>query len=289
MRIKADLILIFVAMIWGFAFAAQRSAASTIGIWWFNGIRFFLAAIFLLPFLINRKIIFPRKDIGLILLTSIVLACASGLQQAGLRYTTAANAGFITSLYVVLVPIISFVLIHKILDASIWFSAVFAVIGTFLLSTGLEQLSFAKGDWLEFFGAILWAIHLLLVDRVINRKVDVINFAILQYSIVALIQMSLGLIYEPISLHSLSSAWIAIGYTGIISVGVGYTLQAYAQRFAPPGDTAILLSMESVFAAVGGFLILGEVLSPIQIVGCLIILAAVIWSQKSRIINPELA
>lgn len=289
MRLKADFILVFVAMIWGLAFAAQRSAATGIGIWWFNGIRFFLAVLFLLPFLLRKNIFYPqRTDIGLIVLTSIVLACASGLQQAGLRYTTAANAGFITSLYVVFVPILSFVFVRQKMDSTIWISATLAVLGAFLLSTGLKQLVLTKGDILEFLGAVLWAVHLILVDKITKRRINIVFFAVLQYSIVAFIQINLGIGSEPITLQALRNSWIAISYSGIISVGVGYTLQAYAQRFAPPGDTAILLSMESVFAALGGFFILGEVLTPIQLVGCLVIFIAVVWSQKSRITHPEL-
>jgi len=289
MRIKADLILLFVSLIWGLAFAAQRSAASNIGVWWFNGIRFLLAGLFLLLFLIRSKFYYPSKELRLIVATSVVLALASSLQQAGLRYTTAANAGFITSLYVVLVPIISFVFMRQVMDISIWYSASLAVLGAFLLSTGMDRFTFAKGDILEFVGAILWAVHLLLVDRVIKHKVNVISFAILQYFIVAGIQIVMGAVFEPISITDLKISWVALAYSGIVSVGVGYTLQAYAQRFAPPGDTAILLSMESVFAAVGGYLILGEVLSPIQVVGCLTIFVAVIWSQKTKITHPELA
>lgn len=287
MRIKADLVLVFVALIWGLAFAAQRSAASSIGIWWFNGTRFLLAAVFLTPILFRQKFSLPGKHFTLILLTSAVLACASALQQAGLRYTSAANAGFITSLYVVLVPILSLLLFRKTVQVSVWTSAGLAVIGAFFLSTALENFTFAVGDLLEFAGAILWALHLILVDRVVRKNINVIHFVIVQYFLVTLIQYSMGLAFEPFSLDDISNAWIAIAYTGIVSVGLGYTLQAFAQRLAPPGDAAIILSMESVFAAFGGYVILGEVLLPIQIVGCGLIFLAVIGSQVTRIVNPE--
>ena len=287
MRFKGDLILLFVALIWGFAFAAQRSAANTIGIWWFNGARFLLAGIFLMPFLLYRKPNFPKKELSLIVLTSAVLTLASSLQQAGLKYTSAANAGFITSMYVVLVPILSVVLFRRIIPISVWLSAILAVIGALFLSTGLQNFTIAIGDLLEFIGAILWALHIILIDKVIQKKVDILLFAVMQYSIVAFIQLGIGFTFEVISIDSLMKAGIAIAYTGIVSAGIGYTLQIYGQKFAPPADAAIILSMESVFAALGGFIILREALLPIQILGCVLIFAAVIWSQKSKITDPQ--
>ena len=173
------------------------------------------------------------------------------------------------------------------MDLSIWLSAILAVMGAFLLSVGMNRFSFATGDLFELAGSVFWAIHILLVDKVIRNKVDVILFAGLQYFIVACIQILLGVGFETINFEALQKTWLAILYSGVISVGVGYTLQAYAQRYAPPGDTAIILSMESVFAALGGFLFLGEILTPVQVLGCTLILIGVLWSQKSRIANPE--
>jgi drug/metabolite transporter (DMT)-like permease len=289
MRLRADLLLVLVALIWGLAFAAQRSAASSIGVWWFNGARFFLAALFLSPLLLRARPVLSRNELGIILAASIVLACASGLQQAGLRYTTAANAGFITSMYVVMVPLLSLLLFRQSMQITVWLSAGLAMAGAFLLSAGVENFSFAKGDLLEFGGAILWALHLILVDRIVRRNINILQFVVIQYCIVSVIQFSLGFLFEPFSVTSLVNAWVAIAYTGIVSVGLGYTLQAFAQRIAPPGDAAIILSMESVFAALGGFLILGEILSPVQLIGCMLILLAVIWSQMTRIVRLELA
>jgi drug/metabolite transporter (DMT)-like permease len=200
------------------------------------------------------------------------------LQQAGLQFTTAANAGFITSLYVVLVPILGLILFRRKTRRSAWLAALIAVMGALLLSAGGRGIQLLTGDALEFIGAILWAMHLLLVDRVV-KEVDVLAFAFIQYLVVGVAQAGLGLVFEPAALPLLREVWWAVVYTGVVSVGIGYTLQAVAQKSAPPVDAAILLSMEAVFAALGGFFLLGETLLPPQVLGCGLILAAVIAAQ----------
>jgi drug/metabolite transporter (DMT)-like permease len=277
-RVQADFILILVALIWGLAFPAQRFAAPIVGIWWFNGMRFFLAAIALLPLLMKNQGKIEIKNTGLIIITSLVLAGASGLQQAGLQFTTAANAGFITTLYVVLVPILGFVFFRQKTRPIAWVAALLAVAGAMLLSLGGNGIQFMMGDILEFLGAVLWGFYFILIDRVV-KKVDVLVLAVIQYLIVAVIQIPIGLLIEPISLSLLLDVWWALAYTGIVSVAVGYTLQAAAQMSAPPVDVAIILSLESVFAALGGFFLLGEILGPLQIVGSVIVFISVIMVQ----------
>jgi drug/metabolite transporter (DMT)-like permease len=277
-RIQADLLLLFVALIWGMAFAAQRSAAPLVGVWWFNAVRFLLAGIMLAPLLLRKQTKLTRANLSLVILTGLVLAGASGLQQAGLQFTTAANAGFITSLYVVLVPILGLLIFRRKTRLTAWLAAIIAMIGAGLLSIGGQGFQLMVGDLLEFFGAILWAFHVILIDKVV-KKVDVFVFATIQYFIAGFIQMILGIFFEPGSLPLLREVWWAIAYTGIVSVGIGYTLQAVAQKHAPPVDAAILLSMEAVFAALGGYLFLKEALQPLQIVGCAMIFFAVILAQ----------
>jgi drug/metabolite transporter (DMT)-like permease len=277
-RIQADFILILVALIWGFAFPAQRFAAPIVGIWWFNGMRFLLAAITLLPLLIKRKRTSAIKNSGMVILTSLVLASASGLQQAGLQFTSAANAGFITTLYVVLVPILGLVFFRQKTRPIAWVAALLAAIGAMLLSLGGNGIHFMRGDILEFLGAVLWGFYFILIDRVV-KKVDVVVLAVIQYFIVGVIQIPIGLLVEPFSLSLLHEVWWALAYTGIVSVAIGYTLQATAQRSAPPVDVAIILSLESVFAALGGYFLLGEILGPLQIVGSVIIFVSVIMVQ----------
>lgn len=277
-RIQADATLLFVSLIWGMAFAAQRSAAPVVGIWWFNGVRFLLAGLVLLPLFVKGRFNVEAKSVALLLSAGLVLAAASGFQQAGLQYTTAANAGFITTLYVVIVPILEFFLFSRKIRFYSFLAATMAVIGAMFLSLGGQGMRLALGDLLEFVGAILWAVHLILVDRVV-KKVDVRIFAPTQYLIAGVVQSGLGILFEPHTLPLLREVWWAVVYTGVVSVAVGYTLQASAQRYAPPVDTAIILSMESVFAAVGGYWFLGETLLPIQILGGAMIFGAVVITQ----------
>jgi drug/metabolite transporter (DMT)-like permease len=277
-RFQADVILIFVAMVWGMAFAAQRFAAPLAGIWWFNGSRFLLAGLALLPWALRKRLPMKWGQFGLVILTSLVLAGASGLQQAGLQLTTAANAGFITSLYVILVPLLNLMIFGRKTKRSVWLAASIAVIGALLLSLGGGGIRFMLGDLLEFLGAVLWASHLILIDRVV-KEVDVVLFAVIQYMIAGVIQTALGAMFEPGNFALLAHVWWAVAYTGIVSVGIGYTLQALAQKAAPPADAAIILSMESVFAALGGYIFLGESLQPLQTLGCIIIFSAVLITQ----------
>lgn len=277
-RLQADATLLFVSLIWGVAFAAQRSAAPVVGIWWFNGARFLLAGLVLLPLLIKGRFHLEGKSVALLLSAGVILAAASGFQQAGLQYTTAANAGFITTLYVVIVPVLEFFLFSRRIRFYSFLAATLAMIGAMFLSLGGKEIRLALGDLLEFAGAVLWAVHLLLVDRAV-QKIDVRIFAPTQYLIAGVVQSGLGILFEPHALPLLGEVWWAVVYTGVVSVAVGYTLQASAQRYAPPVDTAILLSMESVFAAAAGYWFLAEVLYPIQILGGAMILGAVLVSQ----------
>jgi drug/metabolite transporter (DMT)-like permease len=278
MRWKADLTLLFVAIIWGLAFGAQRAAANIAGVWWFNGARFLLAGLVLLPFAFQHKASLTNRNWPLIIVTSLVLTGASALQQAGLRWTSAANAGFITSLYVVLVPLVAWLVFHRKTDRIIWVAAILALIGAVLLSTAGKTFRLAPGDGLELAGALLWAFHLILVGQVV-KQMDVLPFVVIQYFIAGLLQSLLGVVFELDYLPMVGIVWWAVAYTGIVSVAVGYTLQARAQRIAPPPDAALILSTESVFAAIAGFVMIGETLVPVQILGCSLILIAVLTAQ----------
>jgi len=286
MRLKADLTLLLVAIIWGIAFGAQRATAAIAGVWWFNGSRFLLAALVMLPLAIKQKTTLDHRNWFLILITGLVLAGASALQQAGLRLTSAANAGFITSLYVVLVPVLGFLFFHRKTSRLTWIAAFIALFGAVLLSTGGKTLHLAPGDSLELTGAVLWAFHLILVDQVVKR-VNVLGFATAQYFIAGVVQCLLGIVFELGYMRMIGEVWWAVAYTGIISVAVGYTLQAHAQRVAPPADAALILSTESVFAAITGFIMIGETLLPIQIVGCALIFGAVLIAQAPWLLNKS--
>jgi drug/metabolite transporter (DMT)-like permease len=286
-RLVSDAALVFVAIVWGFAFVAQRIAAPQIGVFLFNAARFLLGALALTILAAGVKpqqlrfSTFSRSIQTGIIMAGILLAAGSAFQQAGLRYTTAANAGFITGLYVVLIPIMLVVVFRKTMEMRIWIAAFMATLGMFLLSTnGLMQVN--PGDLLVLLGAIFWAMHVILIGNLV-QKVNVLPLAIGQYLVCGLLNLAIGLGWEAATIPALLSAWWTVVYTGLISVGLGYTLQIVGQRHAPPADAAIILSLEAVFAAVGGWIFLSESLSWLQIAGCLLMLGGMLAAQLDLI------
>lgn len=282
-RLQADLLLFAVAMIWGSAFVVQRIAALEVGVFWFTGMRFLAGAMVLLP-LRYLKAWQPgplsgvrRGNFAGVAAAGALLWGGGALQQAGLQYTTAGNAGFITGLYVVLIPLIQRFFLRHALRRTIWPAVGLAASGLFLLSTG-GQLRLNPGDALELAGAVLWALHVILVSRLV-RQINVLSFSIGQYVVCGLLGLSSGLIWEPGGWGALwENAWVVL-YAGCLSVGVGYTLQAVGQRISPPADAAILLSLEAVFAVIFEWLILGVILLPVQFLGCAVMLAGMLLAQ----------
>lgn len=275
MRLKADLTLLLVSLLWGSAFVAQRIAGQQGSVYLFNGARFWLAILFLGPFIWRSR---PSRAQWLwMVLAGLILFIASALQQAGLRYTTAGNAGFITSLYVVLVP---FLLFFGWKERPHWLSLVAVILagaGAFLLSTG-GRFEVRPGDALELAGALFWAFHVVLLGKFAARF-ESISFSAGQFFVAGFLNLAFGIWNEPLaSLESLS-LWGAIVYTAIVSIGLGYTLQVWGQKHTPPTDAALILSLEAVFAVLAGWLVLGEALLPIQILGCGLILLAILLSQ----------
>ena len=280
-RMKADLLLLLTAVVWGSAFVAQRVAAESTSVFVFNGLRFLLGALVLVPLVFRQ----PQRSrpspsvrpIPTILITGLLLFSAGTLQQLGLRYTTAGNAGFISGLYVVFVPIFLALFGRHRLPMPVWLAALLAGLGLFLLSTG-GQFRLARGDALELGGAFMFTFHVIWIDRLAG-KVDVLRLAIGQYLVTALLSLSIGLALESGVLQTLQAAWVPIVYTGILSIGMGYTLQVVGQQVAPPTDASIILSMEAPFAAVFGWLLLDEQLTPIQLTGCGMMLAGMLLAQ----------
>lgn len=281
-RIQADALLLLVSMVWGSAFVAQRIAASQVGAFLFNGARFLLAALVLAPFAwraaaqANDKQ-GERKTLAGVCLAGVLLWAGAGLQQAGLQYTTAGNAGFITGLYVVLIPVFLALGWRHRLRRQIWVAGGMAAVGLFLLSTGGE-MRLNPGDGLELVGAVMWALHVILISWLAQR-LPVLRLAVGQYLVCGSLSFLTGLLFEAETLPALFQGWWAVAYTGIFSVALGYTLQIFGQRYAPPADAAIILSTESVFAALFGWIFLAEVLTPVQIVGCAVMFAGMLLVQ----------
>ena len=293
-RLRADLALLATAVVWGLAFVVCRMAAAQTGSFLYNGTRFLLGALTLLPFAGARLRGLTRAEVWGGGLVGAILFVAASLQQIGLRFTTAGKAGFITGLYVVFVPLCLALVWRQWPRRSTWVASLLAAAGLFLLSA-VEQLALAPGDGLELFGAVFWALHVILIGRLARRvdvqradvlradvlRVDVLRVALVQYLTCGLLSLAVGWLLESSTAPGLVSAWWAVLYTGVFSVGLGYTLQLIGQRQAPPEDASVILSGEAVIAALSGWLFLGERLAPWQLLGCGLMLAGMILAQAS--------
>jgi drug/metabolite transporter (DMT)-like permease len=277
MRLKADLTLFLVAVIWGSAFVAQRVAGQMGSVYYFNAARYLLAALVVLPF-VGRKTLssMPRAQYKWMFVAGFVLFTGSAFQQAGMVHTTAGNAGFITSLYVVLIPIFLFLFWKEKPHWLYIVAVIFAGVGAFLLSTG-GKFEIQAGDVLELFGALFWTFHVIVLGKFAS-KFEAMSFSVGQLVICGLLNLGLGVFVEPVMKVNTQMIF-AVGYTAFFSLGLCYTLQVWAQRHTPPADAALLLSLESVFSVLSGWLLLNEKLVFIQIVGCSFIFVAVVLSQ----------
>jgi drug/metabolite transporter (DMT)-like permease len=276
MRLKADLTLLFIAVIWGTAFVAQRLAGQLGSVYLFNGVRYLLAGLVVVPFVRWESLSsYPRAQFKWVFIAGFLLFVAAAFQQAGMQFTTAGNAGFITSLYVVLVPLVVF---FGWRERPHWLSVVAVALagaGAYLLSTG-GRFEVQKGDALELAGALFWALHVVVLGKFASRF-EPMSFSVGQLLVCGLLNLTLGLFVEP-PVFSWTWAGAAV-YTAVLSLGLCYTLQVWAQRHTPPSDAALILSLESVFAVAAGWLVLNERLTIIQIFGCLLIFFAVGLSQ----------
>ena len=280
MRFKADLTLLIVSIIWGSAFVAQRLAGQMGSVYLFNAARYFLAALVVLPFAIRvyraSALTFSRDQFKWIFVAGLLLFLGSALQQLGLVYTTAGNAGFITSLYVVLVPVMLFLIWREKVHWISLMAVALAGVGAFFLSTG-GRFDLRVGDALEFLGALFWTIHVIVLGKFASRF-EPMSFSVGQLIVCGLLNLVVGIFVEksmPVNVPLLG----AIAYTAFFSLGLCYTLQVWAQRHTPPADAALILSLESVFAVISGWFLLDEKLLPLQIFGCVLIFVAVLLSQ----------
>ncbi|TCO80465.1 threonine/homoserine efflux transporter RhtA [Plasticicumulans lactativorans] len=280
---RADLLLLITAAIWGSAFVAQRLGMNAVGPMLYTGLRFTLGALAILPLaLLLKEGRPPRRPLsrrGLYLAgatAGVLLFLGASLQQVGLLYTSVANAGFITGLYVVLVPLIGLLLGQRP-HAGIWLGAGLAITGLYLLSVG-DGFTIASGDALQLIGAVFWALHVLLLDAV-ARRTHAVRLACLQFATCALLSMIAAVLFETIDLAAIRVAAPAIAYGGLLSVGLAYTLQVVAQKDAIASHAAIILSMEAVFAALAGWLVLGETLTVRALAGCTLMLAGMLAAQ----------
>ncbi|HVO83362.1 MAG TPA: DMT family transporter [Syntrophobacteria bacterium] len=285
---RADGLLLLAAAVWGVAFVAQRVGMNHVGPLTFNGVRFALGVLTLLPLALTERektvtLSGPPLTTGQTVwggvLAGMVLFAGATLQQVGLMYTTAGKAGFITGLYVVIVPLLGIIWKQRPSRGS-WAGALLAATGLYFLSV-TEELTLAPGDAWELAGAFLWAGHVLVLGW-LSPRAKVIRFASIQYLVCSLLSLALAGATETITGRGLVAAAIPILYGGVLSVGVAYTLQVVAQRVAPPTHAAIILSLEAMFAALAGWLFLDEGLTLRALFGSGLMLGGMLVAQLRR-------
>jgi drug/metabolite transporter (DMT)-like permease len=276
---QSQLLLLLAAAIWGFAFVAQIAGMKHLGPFSFMAARFGLGCLAVAPLLFWLAPDSHHRPSWLIpgsLLAGGFLFTGAAFQQVGLQDTSAANAGFITSLYIVLVPLAG-LLIGRRAGWPVYSGAALAFGGLYFLSVS-DQLTVSKGDWRQLAGAFAWTGHVFVIGW-LSKRCDPIRLALGQYSVVALLSGIAALALEQPTFDALGHSWIPIAYTAVLSTAVAFTLQIIAQKNVPESQAALIMSAEAVFAAFGGWLLLNEVLSLRGYLGCGLMLAGIILAQ----------
>ena len=289
-KMQSNILLLLTAIIWGSAFVAQKSGMDYVEPFTFNGIRTFIGGLVLIPVIFFMEKKNPPEEISreektkkhqelLIggICCGLALFAASSLQQFGVSYTTAGKAGFITTLYVVFVPIIS-VLLRKKVRPIMWLCVAMGAVGLYLLCMTDASFRLTFGDTLVLLCAVAFAVHILTVDH-FSPKMDGIKLSCIQFLTVGIVSMVCMFIFEHPDIHAILDCAVPLLYAGVLSCGLGYTFQVVAQKHAEPTVASLLMSLESVFAVVFGALLLHETMSMRELSGCLIIFIAVIISQ----------
>ncbi len=276
MRLKADLLLFMVAIIWGTAFVAQGIAGQYKVAYLFNGVSFMLAALILIPF-IPRGMKLSAEQWKWMLIAGLLLFAATAMQQVGLLYTKVANASFLTSLYAVFTPFLLWLGFRERPHRLDMVAVTLAGIGAFMLSTS-GKFEAQPGDLIELVGSIFWALHFVVLGKFAS-KFESISFAAGHFFISGFINFVFGLFIEDISILSALPLLGAILYRATLSIGIGYTLQVWGQKHTPPTDAALILGLEAVFAVLAAWILLDQTLVFVQILGCILIFVAFLISQ----------
>lgn len=278
---NAAFLLLLTAFIWGLSFVAQSLSSDLIGPFTFNSIRFFLGAAVLIPFALPgiRKASAEngwwKRTLTAGAVCGLCLASASVTQQIGISYSGAGKGGFITSTYIVIVPFISLIFGKKI-EKKTWLSALIAIAGMYLLCMS-QGTSISTGDLWLILCAILFSFHIIAIDR-LGKNTDGITMSMMQFLVAGILTLP-GLFIENNGLGTVLSAWLPLLYSGVFSCGIAYTLQVVAQKHVQPQKAVLLLSLESVFSAIGGALLLAERMTGWQLAGCALVFAAVLIAE----------
>ncbi len=286
-RLRGSLLLMLTALVWGVAFVAQSVGTGYVGPFTFNAVRMLIGGLVLLPWILVRDRKSGRQakraaDGSLRKLVlgglccGLALCAASNLQQIGIAYTTVGKAGFITALYIVIVPVFGLFMGRKP-GIPAWLGVALAVAGLYFLCM-TEGFSVGRGDLYVMACAFVFAVHILLVDY-FSPYMDSLKLSCLQFLSGGLLSGAAALLWEPVSLSALLSAWVPLLYAGVLSCGVGYTLQVVGQKDLDPTAASLILSLESVFSVLAGLVLLGQKLSGREIVGCVLMSAAIVLAQ----------
>ncbi len=287
-KAKGNALLLLTAFIWGIAFVAQSAGMDYVGPFAFLFARSVLGGLVLIPciFLMDhltpeaereKKRQIPKRPL---LIGGVCCGCvlflASSLQQYGIQYTTVGKAGFITALYIIIVPFLRIFTGQRI-RRKLWISVALAVVGMYFLCI-TEGFSISAGDFLELLCAVAFACHILVIDH-FSPQVDGVRMSCIQFFVCAALAGVSMLLVEPVSFSAMTRAWLPIVYAGVLSSGAGYTLQILAQKDTDPVVASLLMSMESVFAMLAGWVLLGQALSPREMLGCGLVFAGIILAQ----------
>ena len=281
---QANFLLIVASLIWGTAFVSQAMGMDYIGPFTFSFARTFLGFLIVLPLALIfeiknfNKIIFEKKLIFLALFTGVIFFIAMNFQQYALLKSQVANASFLTTLYVPIVAIISRFIFKSQLYWMVWIAVILCIYGSYLLTSN-QSLEIKKSDGLLFLSGIFFAFHIILIDIFMKRYASPFWFACIQYIVVFVLSLIIAASFENISFANIQLEWFEIMYCGIMCTGVAYTIQIVAQGKANPAPAAIILSMESVFAALAGWIIMDQYLDNYKLIGCACIFTGVVLVQ----------
>ncbi len=290
-----EAMLLLTAMIWGASFVAQSAGLAYIGPFTFSAIRMSLGALVLLPFILAKRArrvpaarVYRRRDLLLGgALCGAALFVASNLQQMGMTETGAGKAGFITALYVVLVPVCG-LFAGRRQHWMLWLGVGLAAVGLYLLCVTGGGLAIGRGDLLVLAGALGFTAHIIIIDH-FSPKVDGVAMSCLQFAVASGLALVAMLLFEQPSWQAVRSAAFPLFYAGVFSCGMGYTLQIVGQKTTDPTVASLILCLESVFAVLFSWLLTGETLSPRELAGCALMFAAILLAQCSGTVRPKKA